>query len=141
MGHEDRGGDDEAWRQTMPGGWEEDSRSVFEKSGRSRKENEIYSHISKIANWRKTSEAVHRGSFLHFIPEDDVYVYFRTLPDEAVMVVMNANHGEVSLDTNRFSEVLDDYTSGVDISTGKKIDTKMSIAVSGKTSLILELQP
>lgn len=140
MGHEDRGGDDEVWRQTMPGGWEEDSRSVFEKSGRSKKENENYSHISKIANWRKTSEAVHRGSFLHFIPEDDVYVYFRTLPDEAVMVVMNANHGEVSLDTNRFSEVLNDYTSGVDVLTGKKIDTKMSIAVSGKTSLILELQ-
>ncbi len=140
MGHEDRGGDDEAWRQTMPGGWKEDSRSVFEKSGRTDKENEIYDYISKLANWRKTSRATHHGDFLHFIPENDVYVYFRTLPDEAVMVVMNHNDGRISLDTSRFNEVLEDYQTGTDVLSRKAYNLSKSLKIAGKTAKIFELR-
>ena len=36
VGHENRGGDDEAWRQTLPGGWTDDTRSVFTEKAEQR---------------------------------------------------------------------------------------------------------
>lgn len=141
LGHEDRGGDDEAWRQTMPGGWSGDDRSVFTLSGRTDSENNMFDYVRRLNKWRAQSEAVHRGRLTHFIPEENVYVYFRTLESEAVMVVMNRNEEQVSLDTRRFKEVLQKFASATDVATGVRHEINESLPVAGKTSLILELRP
>lgn len=111
MEHENRGGDDEAWRQTMPGGWPGDPRSVFESSGRTEKENEIIDFVSTLNKWRNETSALHHGKLLHFVPENNVYVFFRHTPSQAVMTVVNLNVEPTSLDTSRFQEILSRYPS------------------------------
>ena len=139
MGHEDRGGDDEGWRQTMPGGWLGDKRSVFTKSGRTKSENEIIEYITKLTTWRNTAQAIHDGALLHFIPENNIYVYFRILPEETVMVIMNRNDNAVNLDLSRFSEAINSYQSGFDPLTENLHELSENLKVPGKTTLILDL--
>ena len=139
MGHEHRGGDDEIWRQTMPGGWPGDARSVFDHSGRSKTENEILSYIQKINTWRKSSPAAHRGRLVHFLPESNTYIYFRVLADQAIMVAINANSEPVSLDMKRFDEITKDLPHGVDILSGLRHDLRAPIQIPAKTCLVLQL--
>ena len=139
MGHEYRGGDDEAWRQTMPGGWPGDSRSIFTEEGRTDKENEIIAFVSALGKWRETSDAARFGRLLHFVPYNGVYVYFRIHENETIMVIMNQNEDAVTLDEARFAEVLENFSSASDVLTGKSIDITNDFAAPGKTTAIWKL--
>lgn len=140
MAHENRGGDDEAWRQTMPGGWPNDNRSIFTEEGRTGKENEIMEYITKLTQWRKDAVAIHEGKLVHFIPENNTYVYFRVHEDQTVMVVMNANEEAVTLDRDRFAEILDDFSVGVDVLSGEEIKVGDDFEVDGKTAVVWALR-
>ncbi|MEX0845093.1 MAG: glycoside hydrolase family 13 protein [Balneolaceae bacterium] len=140
MEHENRGGDDEAWRQTMPGGWPEDDRSVFTEDGRTDKENEIMGYITTLTEWRKDAVAIHKGKLVHFIPYDNVYVYFRVHKDQTVMMVMNGNEESVTMDRDRFAEILDDFETGVNVISGEGIDVTTDFEVAGKTAGVWELE-
>ena len=139
MGHENRGGDDEGWRQTMPGGWPGDSRSVFTRSGRTDKENEIYDFAAKLGKWRQTSDAAKSGTTLHFLPEDGVYVFFRIHDDQTIMVIMNQNDDAKTIDAHRYREVLENFRSGTEVETDKKFNVGSDFKAPGKTTLVLEL--
>jgi glycosidase len=140
MGHENRGGDDEVWRQTMPGGFPNDDRSVFTKEGRTQKENEIHEFTKKLIQWRNSSPAIHEGKLVHFIPTDNVYVYFRTHEDQTVMVIMNNNEESKTLNRTRFAEVLDHFSTGKNVIDLSSVNVSKDIVVKGKTTTILELK-
>jgi glycosidase len=140
MEHENRGGDDEGWRQTIPGGFPGDSRSVFTADGRTDKENEILDYISALTNWRKDAVAVHEGKMVHFIPEKDIYVYFRVHDEQTVMVVMNNNKGTERLSRDRFSEILDGFTTAQNVLNGEIISVTEDFEVAGKTTSVFELK-
>jgi glycosidase len=140
MGHENRGGDDEVWRQTMPGGFPNDSRSVFTKEGRTQKENEIHEYTKKLIHWRNSSPAIHEGKLVHFIPQDNVYVYFRVHKDQTVMVVMNNSEENRMLDRARFAEILDQFKSGENVLTSRTINLSNDFSVDAKSTVILELK-
>jgi len=140
MGHENRGGDDEVWRQTMPGGFPNDSRSVFTKEGRTQKENEIHEYTKKLIHWRNSSPAIHEGKLVHFIPQDNVYVYFRVHKDQTVMVVMNNSEENRMLDRARFAEILDQFKSGENVLTSRTINLSDDFSVDAKSTVILELK-
>lgn len=139
MGHENRGGDDEFWRQTMPGGWPDDERSVFTEEGRTDKENEIITFVSSLTNWRKTAVAVHEGELVHFIPENGVYVFFRVHDEQTIMVVMNSNPEDVVIDRDRFAEILDGFSLGEQILSSKRINLAEDFSVDAKSTSIFEL--
>lgn len=140
MGHENRGGDDEVWRQTMPGGFPNDSRSVFTKEGRTQKENEIHEYTKKLIHWRNSSPAIHEGKLVHFIPQDNVYVYFRVHKDQTVMVVMNNSEENRTLERVRFAEILDKFKSGQNVMDNRTIDLSDDFSVDAKSTVILELK-
>lgn len=140
MGHENRGGDDEVWRQTMPGGFPNDSRSVFTKEGRTQKENEIHEYTKKLIHWRNSSPAIHEGKLVHFIPQDNVYVYFRVHKDQTVMVVMNNSEENRTLERVRFAEILDKFKSGQNVMSNRTIDLSDDFSVDAKSTVILELK-
>jgi hypothetical protein len=139
MGHENRGGDDEGWRQTMPGGWPDDDRSVFTEEGRTDKENETIDWISAWGNWRLHSPAAQSGKLLHFVPENGVYVYFRIHEKETLMIIMNSNEDAVTLDANRYKEVLKKFSTGVDVISGEETDITKDFGVGSKTTAVWEL--
>jgi glycosidase len=128
-------------RTDFPGGWPDDEKNAFSKEGRSHEQNEIFNYIKKIADWRKTNKAISKGKLLHFVPQNNVYVYFRYTNDDAVMVLLNNHKSEKKfVHTDRFSEILKNYTIGKNIVTGSSINLSEKIEVDSKSALILELE-
>jgi glycosidase len=93
-----------------------------------------------LFQWRKTNEAVHSGKTTHYIPEDNVYVYFRYTNSKTVMVVINNSEKNQTIKTNRFQENIQNFSAGKDVLTNKLVDLKSDIAIESQSALILELQ-
>lgn len=140
LAHENRGGDDEGWRQTLPGGWPDDTRSVFTEEGRTDIENEAFEYIKTLTHWRKDAIATHEGRFLHFVPEENIYIYFRIHEEQTIMVIMNMNEEERIIGRDRYREVLDDFAKGTNVLDKANIDLSKDFMVSGKTTTIWKLE-
>lgn len=132
--------DDGIIRSDFPGGWAGDPVNAFTGTGLTAKQKEVQDFVSKILNWRKTSEAVHSGELKHFVPENDIYVYFRYNQNEKIMVVLSKNNSEKTIDTSRFNEVMANCTSGKEIISGKAIPDLKNLKVPAMSALIIELK-
>ena len=121
MGDKDAKGDGDI-RRDFPGGWEGDVASAFTQAGRTDTQNDFYSFTKKLLNYRKNKEVLHFGKLMQFLPEDNVYVYFRYNEKETVMVVMNNNSEDKEISLDRFAEGIKAHTSGTDILTGEGVD-------------------
>jgi len=127
-------------RSDFPGGWNGDQVNAFTGVGLSEKQKQAQDFFRKVLNWRKTSEVVHSGKLIHFAPVDGVYVYFRTNEKETVMVVLNKNAQGKTLDTNRFSEVMANSTSGKEVISGTTIADMKNLKVPAMSAMIIELK-
>jgi len=132
-------GNDGLRRGDFPGGWPGDSVNAFTGSGLTPDQGTAQDFMKKLLNWRKGSEAVCKGKLLHYAPSEGVYVYFRYTGDERVMVILNKNLKAVSLDVNRFSQMITPSDHFTDVLTGARISGE-KIEVPGKTPLILEVK-
>jgi len=126
-------------RRDFPGGWKNDAKNAFVREGRSPKENEVFDHISTLLNWRRNNPVIHFGKMMHFVPEDNMYVYFRYDEQKKVMVIINNNKESKKIKTARFKEMIEGYSQGHDILTGKMVVLQPEIDIEGKKALILEL--
>lgn len=132
---------DGVMRIDFPGGWEGDERNAFTAEGRTEKENEAFDFLKNLLNWRKENPVIHTGKLMHYIPEHNTYVYFRSNEDKTVMVVINKNEKAYDLDLKRFSESLKSFKSGKDVISKKQYDLSVGkITLSPKASLVLELK-
>jgi glycosidase len=127
-------------RKDFPGGWKGDQQNAFTQSGLSEKQLDYYTFTKKLLNWRKQATVIHRGKLKQFVPQNNVYVYFRYTDSESVMVIINNSLNEQTIDWTRFSEMLKGYNNGVDIISGKKIKVGKPLIISGKTSMIIPLE-
>ncbi len=127
-------------RSDYPGGWPGDSQNAFTGEGLSDAQLDMQHYVKTIQNWRKNKEVIHHGKLIHFVPEDGVYVYFRTNHDETVMIILNKSQDQKQLDTARFAEVMGNYQSGTDIITGTKFSEISTLAVPPESAMIIELQ-
>ena len=135
----DKGKGDAAIRQDFPGGWNGDSNNAFLTSGRTKEQAQFFDFTSKLFQWRKTNEAVHFGKMTHYIPENNVYVYFRYTENKTVMVVINNNTKTQTFKTKRFQERIQNFKVGKDVFTNTNFDLKNDITIEGKSVLVLEL--
>jgi glycosidase len=87
-------GGDASIRQDFPGGWKEDTKNAFTKEGRSDFQENYFQFTKKLLNWRKNNSIIHEGKLVQFLPENNVYVYFRVKGKEKVMVVINNSDKE-----------------------------------------------
>lgn len=127
-------------RKDFPGGWDGDENNAFTKKGRTEFQNEYFDFTSKLFNWRKTNDAVHFGKTTHYIPENNVYVYFRYNATKSVMVLINNSAERVAVDTKRFQENIKNYKTGKEVLTDATFDLSKPISIEGKSALILELK-
>lgn len=127
-------------RQDFPGGWKGDANNAFTKEGRTEMQNEYFDFTAKLFNWRKNKSVVHFGKMTHYIPENNVYVYFRYNKSESVMVLFNNGNESRTVKTDRFKENLGDYKTGKDVITDRIIDVTHEITMEPKSVLILELK-
>ncbi|MBA0882700.1 glycoside hydrolase family 13 protein [Flavobacterium sp. BBQ-18] len=131
---------DGAIRLDFPGGWKGDTHSAFTKSGRTAAEQQFFDFTAKLFQWRKENEAVHFGKMTHYIPENNVYVYFRFTDKKTVMVVVNNGLTTRNIETKRFQENIKDFKSGKDVLSGKLIDLKSEFMIEAQSVLLLELE-
>ena len=137
-GNKDKGGD-AAIRQDFPGGWDGDTNNAFTNAGRTAEQKQYFDFSAKLLQWRKTNETVHFGKMKHYVPENNVYVYFRYTDNKSVMVILNNSSKTQNIKTSRFKESIQNYTTGNEVLTGKTIDLKNDITIESKSVLIFEL--
>ncbi len=125
-------------RKDFPGGWTEDSHDGFGEHGRVGREKEIYDFTKTILNWRRDAKVIHHGKMMHFIPRDNVYVYFRYLDDKLVMVVLNNSSENRMINLTRFKEILNGKKAFINILEDKEIVFKKKLEIDAKSSMILE---
>lgn len=142
------GGDnDPDKRRNFPGGWEEDPINAFTEEGRIALGEELglpiqdnFEYLRKLVRWRKDMPVIHFGQLTHFVPENNLYVYFRHDDEQTVMVMLNANTEDQTVDMSRFSERLDGFTRGLEIISGELHQNISEITVPGREAMIFELQ-
>ncbi|RMA58836.1 glycoside hydrolase family 13 protein [Ulvibacter antarcticus] len=138
MGDKNTKGDGDI-RRDFPGGWLGDTNNAFTENGRTASQENYHAFVKKVLNWRKKTEVMHTGKLLHYIPMDDVYVYFRYNASERVMVVINNSEVEKILKLDRFYEGLEGAKNGFDIISENKIELSKELTIAPLGTMIIEL--
>ncbi len=138
-------------RQDFPGGWKtEDKHSAFYSNqeanknlgipGRTETEEAYFQFTKTLLNWRKNQPVIHTGKFKQFVPENNVYVYFRYDEQETIMVILNNSTKEESINLNRFKEVLKSKKIFKNVFTNEMVNVDNPIMILGpKTATIFRV--
>lgn len=126
-------------RRDFPGGWAGDPVNAFTASGRTELQNQYFDFTSQLFNWRKGAEVIHTGAMKQYLPDHEVYVYFRYNDQESVMVIFNNGSEDRALKTDRFQESIGHYDTGKNVMTGEVVQLGDEIIVEAKSATILEL--
>jgi glycosidase len=105
------GGGDPDNRRDFPGGWKGDSRSAFERNGRTPDEESVHSHLQQLLALRQSIPALRRGRMLNLHVADQTWVYARVLDGRSVVAAFNTGAEPVSLDLPAGPAGLADGTS------------------------------
>lgn len=127
-------------REDFPGGWAGDKVNLFTAAGRSAAQQDAFTYVSKLANYRRTHPALSSGKLMHFIPDAGVYTYFRYSDAGTVMVMMNPNKDEKTVDCARFAERLKGFSSGVEVVSGAAVADLKSVKIPGRSAWVIELK-
>ena len=126
-------------RLDVPGGWPGDKVNQFEASGRSEVQNDAWNFLRTLLKWRKGNDIIAKGKMKHFMVNQGVYVYERSLDGRSVLILMNGSDKEVNLPLARYAEVLRGKTSGKEILTGKEIPLGDELSLAPKGIFVLEM--
>ena len=130
-------GDHGLIRSDFPGGWKGDKVNAFTGKGLTSDQLEMQFFLKKILNYRKTSDAIHNGKTIHFAPQNGIYVLFRKMNDEVVVLIINKNKSPVNLDVKRFKEIGIDSKKLKNIISGEEIIWEGRIKLSSKGCILL----
>lgn len=127
-------------RLDFKGGWAGDLENKFTAAGRTPRENDIFNHIRKLAQFRKNSSALKTGKLMQYVPADGVYTYFRYDTQETIICLMNPEKVDKEVEPARFHERIGNFSSGTDIPTGQVFDLRQKIHLPPTTMLVLRLK-
>ena len=127
-------------RSDYPGGWEGDEVNAFDDIGLNREQIDARNFLRNLLLWRKDKKVIHQGNFLHFIPFDGIYVYFRYNDEQTIMIILNKNEEDQILNLARFDEIIKDQSIGFNPINLRLYNLDESIRVKGKNATILELR-
>lgn len=134
-------GDDGSRRGDFYGGWEADAKNAKTEFGLSEEEKEAKLYFSKLLNWRRSNSAITDGKFIHYVPQrNDVYVYFRYNDKQKVMVLLNKNAEDVTLNLKRYEQMIPNVFNAKDIVSGKTYHFAETLKVAAKSAMILEIE-
>jgi glycosidase len=93
-------------REDFPGGFPGDdpASNRFNPSGRTAAQQDMFNHLSRLGQFRKSASALGAGKMMQFIPRDGVYTYFRYDNSQTVMVIANTSNKSVQPEWGRFQE-------------------------------------
>jgi len=83
------GGGDPDNRRDFPGGWIGDAQNAFMASGRTAKQQEIFSYTQALLHLRREHVALQIGRLWHVFSDDSAYVFLRDAEEEHLLVAFN----------------------------------------------------
>lgn len=125
-------------RSDFPGGWAGDSKNAFTGVGMSEEQKATQAYFRTLLNWRKTSDAVHKGGLKHYNPKQDIYVFFRYTENDKVMTILSKSDKDIELDLDRFSELINGNEKGKEVISGKPVDLSQGLTVPAMTPMIID---
>ncbi|AFD07364.1 glycoside hydrolase family 13 protein [Solitalea canadensis] len=126
-------------REDFQGGWPGDKQNKFTAAGRTAFENEAFTFFKTLANYRKTSDALQNGKLMQYVPENGIYVYFRYTNSQTVMVIVNTNDTPQTLNTKRFTDRINSFSTAKDVVSGNQHNKIEEIKLPATSTLVLEL--
>lgn len=127
-------------RRDFPGGWREDAVNKFSKEGRTDSEQQAWSYIAALANFRKGSPAITKGKLMQFLPDNGLYTYFRYAPQQTVMVISHTGTADMQVKMERFAERTKGFTKMRNVITGE-VQALKDFTIKPKESFVFELSP
>jgi glycosidase len=127
-------------REDFKGGFTGDTVDKFVPSGRTDAEEQMSQHIKTLANYRKDNPVLHTGMTKHYVPENNVYVYFRYNEDKVVGVFMNCNADTTTVNLSRYGENMAGYTQMLNILSGKVLGMGETITLEPYQTMVVELK-
>jgi len=128
-------------RSDFPGGWADDKINAFTDAGLSAAQLDAKKFVKRLLQWRKNKSVIHSGKLMHYIPENNIYVFFRYDQEEMVMVILNKNKDSQQLDLSRFEEVIGERTKAINVISGEKLNLDRTLSLPSWSPIILEMTP
>jgi glycosidase len=129
-------GDHGLIRTDFPGGWEGDAVNAFTGNNLEASKKEMQDFIATLLNFRKSSEAIHKGKTIHFAPEDNTYLLARYNEDETVVHIMNKNEEPFDLGLDRFKELGLEGKTLKNVFTGETVIWSENLTLDKKGSYL-----
>jgi glycosidase len=130
-------GDHGLIRTDFPGGWDGDATNAFTATGLSAAQLDMQQYLKTLLQFRKNSTTIHQGRTVHFSPKDGVYLMFRIMDDNIVVLILNKNDESYVLDLTNFKEIGLEEKKLTDVITGNEILWKDSLNLEEKGATIL----
>jgi glycosidase len=83
------GGGDPDNRRDFPGGFPGDAQNAFTAGGRTREQQDVFSHVQSLLALRQGHPALRTGKQWHIGWDESYYAFLRELPEERLLVVYN----------------------------------------------------
>lgn len=133
-------GSDGYIRRDFPGGFPGDTVNAFTPEGRTPLQNEAWNFLSKLLKWRRreANDVIARGSLKHFMPQNGIYAYTRTLGDRSITVLLNGTDAPLTTTMERTAESLPYGTEYTDIISGKRIKIEPEMTFGPRQIMILQ---
>jgi glycosidase len=116
------GGEDPDNRHDFPGGFPGDRQNAFLESGRTRPQQELFSHVRMLLRLRKDHAALRDGELWDIQWDRSSYTYARVTKQERILVAFNAGSTEKQLHITFAGTPLDMATDLVSL-TGNQTGT------------------
>jgi len=124
-------------RNDFPGGWAGDTINAFTAEGRTGMKKEAFDYLSRLLKWRKGSEAVAKGKLIHYVPNNDLYVYARYTNKDRVIVVLNNGKQSRNLSIEKYAEVFAGINLVTDVITGKEYKLNKQLNIDPRSAMVL----
>lgn len=133
-------GSDGYIRRDFPGGFPGDTVNAFTPEGRTALQNEAWDFLSKLLKWRRgeANDIIARGSLKHFMPQNGIYAYTRTLGDRSITVLLNGTDAPLTTTMERTAESLPYGSEYTDIISGKRIKIEPEMTFGPRQIMILQ---
>lgn len=133
----DKANGDGLLRCDFPGGWKGDPRDCFNAANRTAQQTDAFVYTQKLLQWRKGNETIAKGSLKHYAPNKGVYAYERKYGNKSVVVFLNGNDREQTIDLTPYKEILP-KTSANEVLTDKKVELGKELTLENRGIMVLE---
>lgn len=87
-------------RSDFPGGFHDDSVSLFDSKNRTDVENNLFQFFQKIIEIRKKYKSFSKGTLTHLPVRDNVYLYSKVLGSETIIIALNGDNSKKEIDAS-----------------------------------------